>query len=69
MLSHNAKEWERLASTADANKKKVRRAKFETKIVSTSKKIKKQTLKELFSKGSSKFIKMNINKRLELFVK
>ena len=53
MKSYDAKEWDRLTcSSADSLKKKVKRAKIETKVLTTNKKIKKVTLKELFSRGT-----------------
>lgn len=51
MLSYEPKEWDRLASSPEAGKKKVRRAKLETKPVNTGKKIPRCTLAQLFSKG------------------
>jgi hypothetical protein len=44
MKSYDAKEWDRLVPGADSLKKKIKRAKIESK-VSASKKIKKMNLK------------------------
>jgi hypothetical protein len=53
MKSYDAKEWDRLScSSAEAMKKKVRRAKIESRVLTANKKIKKVTLKELFSRGT-----------------
>lgn len=52
MLSYDPKEWEKLAPTPETTVKKVRRGKIESKVLSASKKIKKMTLKDLFSKDT-----------------
>ena len=52
MASYDSKEWDRLVAPSDASKKKARRAHIDTKVVGTSKKIKKMDLKTLFSKGN-----------------
>ena len=59
MLSHDPKEWERLVASPETTRKRVKRAKIDTKI-NTAKKIKKMSLKELFSKGKIIITKMNI---------
>jgi len=56
MLSYDSKEWEKLSATPDTTVKKSKRARIETKVVAASKKIKKMSLKELFSKGNWKFM-------------
>jgi len=56
MKSYDPKEWDRLVSTYEPNKKKVRRARIESKVLNTNKKIKKVSLKELFSRGKNYLI-------------
>ena len=63
MQSHEPKEWDRLIASSDASKKKARRAKIDSKIIGTSKKIKKMDLKTLFSKGTPFLIQMSIKKK------
>jgi hypothetical protein len=65
MKSYDPKEWDRLVSTYEPNKKKVRRARIESKVLNTNKKIKKVSLKELFSRGKNYLIQMIIMKRSE----
>ena len=60
MHSHDPKEWERLVAPADAAKKKAKKGKLDSKVIGTSKKVKKMTLKELFSKGTIFIMKINI---------
>ena len=45
MHSHDPKEWERLVAPADAAKKKTKKGKLDSKVIGTSKKVKKMTLK------------------------
>jgi hypothetical protein len=45
MKSYDPKEWDRLVCGPDAIKKKAKRVKFESKVVTNNKKIKKVTLK------------------------
>lgn len=52
MLSYNHKEWDHIVASADTIRKKAKKGKLDSKIVSTSKKIKKMDLKTLFSKGN-----------------
>ena len=51
MLSYNPKEWERIVSTPDTTVKKSRRAKIESKVIGSSKKVKLMSLKDMISKG------------------
>ena len=69
MLSHDPKEWDRLTSTPETTVKKVKRARIESKVVATSKKIKKMSLKELFSKGTYFLMQMSTKKKCELAVR
>jgi hypothetical protein len=55
MKSHDSKEWDKLVASPDAVKRKVKRAKIETKLTLAPKRLKdlkKLTLRELFSKGT-----------------
>jgi hypothetical protein len=65
MQSHDPKEWDRVVSTPETTKKKVKRAKIESKVVSASKKIKKLTLKDLFSKGNPRSMQMSTRTKCE----
>jgi len=69
MLSHDPKEWERLVASPETTRKKVKRGKLDTKVVGTSKKIKKMDLKGLFSKGIIFTIKMSTKTKSELLAK
>ena len=55
MLSHNSKEWDKIVSTPETSVKKTKRVKIESK-VTAPKKVKKMTLQDLFSKGSTDII-------------
>ena len=65
MLSHEHKEWDRLVASPETTRKKVKRAKLETKVNPSSKKVKKMDLKGLFSKGTFSFMKMSTKTRSE----
>ena len=69
MQSYESKEWDKLIASNDASKKKARRAKIDSKVIGTSKKVKKMDLKTLFSKGTQFLIQMSTKTKSELYVR